>query len=308
MEKEYENFIEYLHRALVASLGMNENQIFFVEGQKEDPFEEDKLFVQCDEQEEACEVCGIHTRDAYEKYKKGAAIEEIVGGMVRALGQIGEAGYLKRIMEAADYEKAKDKLFIRLINIEKNKKDLNHAVYKSIGDIALVLYLKVEETKERLASIKMREEFLKGWELDMDQVFADALLNTYYQSPPRLYRWEKLIYDPEYDGENFMDLMAECEVKKDAMGNCLSTTKRTNGAVAIFLPGVAQRLAYLLGGSFYMVFTSIHEVMIHIDTMVDPKDLEHVLSHTIEEATPWEDILTYKIYHYNKDTEQFSCI
>ena len=30
MEKEYENFVEYLHRALVASLGMNENQIFFV--------------------------------------------------------------------------------------------------------------------------------------------------------------------------------------------------------------------------------------------------------------------------------------
>ena len=105
-----------------------------------------------------------------------------------------------------------------------------------------------------------------------------------------------------------MDVLAQYELRKDAMGNCLSTTKRTNGAVAVFLPGVAQRLAYLLGGSFYMVFTSIHEVMIHIDTMVDPKDLQHVLQNTIEEATPAEDVLTCKIYHYNKDTECFTCV
>ena len=49
------------------------------------------------------------------------------------------------------------------------------------------------------------------------------------------------------------------------MGNCLSTSRKTNGAVAVFLPGVAERLAYLLDSDFYMVFTSIHEVMIHND-------------------------------------------
>ena len=308
MKKEYENFVEYLRQAMMTALGMDENQIFFAQGEKGTPFEEDKLFIQCAKQGEACELCGMHTQDAYKKYKEGVSLDEIVGGMVQAIGRIEEAGYLGKVLEAADYVKARDKLFIRLVNIEKNKLELRNAIYKSIGDIALVLYLRVEETKERLTSIKIRKEFVEGWKQDREQVFADALLNTYYLAPPRIYRWEELIYDLEYEGDNFMDVLAQYELRKDAMGNCLSTTKRTNGAVAVFLPGVAQRLAYLLGGSFYMVFTSIHEVMIHIVTMVDPKDLQHVLQNTIEEATPAEDVLTCKIYHYNKDTECFTCV
>ena len=55
-----------------------------------------------------------------------------------------------------------------------------------------------------------------------------------------------------------MNLLFDLSLKKDAIGNCLSTSVRTNGAVAVFLPGVAQRLGKLIGGSFYMVFTSIH--------------------------------------------------
>lgn len=58
------------------------------------------------------------------------------------------------------------------------------------------------------------------------------------------------------------------------MGNCLSTSKKTNGAVAVFLPGVAERLAALLESDFYMVFTSIHEVMIHNDRNVEPERSE----------------------------------
>ena len=74
-----------------------------------------------------------------------------------------------------------------------------------------------------------------------------------------------MIFNPEYEGESFMNLGDKCELKKDAMGNCLSTTKKTNGAVAVFLPGVAEQLAYMLDSDFYMVFTSVHEVMIHND-------------------------------------------
>lgn len=308
MNYEYEDFVELLRRMVMTALELKEEQIFFVKGEEKVPFEEDRLFVRCEEQESACEICGLHTRDAYEKYKNGLSLEEITGKMVQAVRQIENAGYLGKILDAADYEKTKDKLFIRLINIEKNKQDLDHAVYKSIGDIALVLYMKVEETKERLASVKIRKEFLDGWKQEPDQVFSDALLNTYYNSPPRIYRWEAMVWNPEYEGENFMDILTECQLKKNAMGNCLSTVKRTNGAVAVFLPGVAKRLAYLLGGSFYMVFTSVHEVMIHIDTMVDPEDLKEVLYSTIQETTPPEDILTYKIYHYDKDTGCFSCL
>ena len=117
-----------------------------------------------------------------------------------------------------------------------------------------------------------------------------------------------MIFDPEYEGENFMDLTGIHELKKDAMGNCLSTSKKTNGAVAVFLPGVAERLAALLESDFYMVFTSIHEVMIHNDRNVEPEDLKEVLQETIKSATPKEDYLTSRIYHYSRTTHKFTCV
>mgnify|MGYP000258453143 CR=1 FL=1 len=42
-------------------------------------------------------------------------------------------------------------------------------------------------------------------------------------------------------------------------------------------PGVAEQLAYMLDSDFYMVFTSVHEVMIHNDKFVEPEDLQCVL-------------------------------
>ena len=103
-----------------------------------------------------------------------------------------------------------------------------------------------------------------------------------------------------------MNLMCDYKIKKDALGNCLSTTIRTNGAVAIFLPGVAERIGQLMGCGFYMVFTSIHEVMIHSEKTADPKDLKRVLADTVRDTTPDEDFLTYYVYHYNHETGQFT--
>ena len=60
----------------------------------------------------------------------------------------------------------------------------------------------------------------------------------------------------------------------------------------VFLPGVAKRLADLMNADFYLVFTSIHEVMIHNVNISYPEDLEIVLRDTIQEATPEEDFLT----------------
>lgn len=102
-----------------------------------------------------------------------------------------------------------------------------------------------------------------------------------------------------------MDINQPYVPSKDQIGNCLSTTIRTNGAVALFLPGVADRIAQLMNSDFYAVFTSVHEVMIHCVHTVSADGLENILNSTIEEATPPEDVLTHKIYKYCKDTQKF---
>ena len=86
-----------------------------------------------------------------------------------------------------------------------------------------------------------------------------------------------------------------------------TTAKKTNGAVAIFYPGVAERFAGVLDSDLYLVFTSVHEVMVHKADGVDAVDLSIILQDILEEATPKEDFLTRKIYKYEKDTHRFLC-
>ncbi|MDO4338153.1 MAG: DUF5688 family protein [Eubacteriales bacterium] len=302
MEKEYMEFIEEFRQVLLAATGYEEDRIYLKKKEEYPPTAGDRLFLECEVREESREVCGLYVRELYERYTKGASIEEMTREVLLELKRIQKSGFMGKALELGDYEKVKDSLFIRLLNVDRNREDLHDAIYREIGDIALVLYMAMGETEGCFTSIKIRKDILKKWHGDEEVIFREALLNTYYISPPRIYQWEKLVFDPDYSGENFMNLMTEFEIHKGARGNCLSTTKRTNGAVAVFLPGVAQRIGELLGSSFYMVFTSIHEVMIHNDEMVEPQELKKILRETIREATPEEDFLTYLIFHYDKDT------
>ena len=308
MQKDYETFVEKLEIGIYEATGIpRENISFEKEGGRFAPVG-DRLLVKFAEHDDAWEVCVLYSQELFKSYQNGSPFEEIIKEITDDLNRIKKADIYEKTRVIRDYEKTKPRLFIRLLNADKYSADLQDAVYKTLGDIALVLYMKVTEYEGCVTSTKIRQGMLEQWGKECDEVFQEAILNTYFMSPPRIYRWEQMIFNPEYEGESFMNLGDKCELKKDAMGNCLSTTKKTNGAVAVFLPGVAEQLAYMLDSDFYMVFTSVHEVMIHNDKFVEPEDLQCVLRDTIREATPKEDYLTSRIYQYNRETHKFICV
>lgn len=308
MEKEYRSFVEKLRRGLLDILEMGEEKIFFNEGGTGLACTGDRLFIECSAHGDTREVCGIYTEELYENYKNGTSIEKITRDVIGELDKAKRGNFFEKTRNLINYEKVKEDLFIRLINRDRHKKELKKAVYRTLGDIAMVLYLKVGEVDNCITSMKVRQEYLEIWGMDKDKVFEAALQNTVQISPPRIYYWEKLIYDSDYQGEDFMGEDSDFKLRRDAVGNCLSTTRRTNGAVAVFLPGVAERLAGMIGQDFYLVFTSIHEVMIHNVNFAEPERLEEILQQTVDEATPEEDYLTSSIYRYCKDTGRFICV
>lgn len=302
MKKSYEEFVEELRQTLLLATGFEEEQIYLKKKEEYPPTPGDRLFIECARQDDAREVCALYTLDLYERYLEDMPIRSMAEDAVRDLKRMKDSGFLERAMNLSDYEKVKEDLFIRLLNVERHQEDLKNAIYRKVGDIAMVLYMNMGEIGECVTSIKIKQDTVEKWNLGEQEVFEAALKNTYFVSPPRIYFWEKLLFNSEYEGENFMDILGEPCIRKDAVGNCLSTTKRTNGAVAIFMPGVAARIAEILGESFYMVFTSVHEVMIHNDKFADVENLRSILKDTVHEATPEEDFLSYFIYHYDKET------
>lgn len=306
MDNRYESFVETFRQKLIDATGYGEDRIFYKSKEEYPPTAGDRLFVKQFESNGVTEVCALYVGDLYEEYRRGLGMDVIVKDVVKRLQGISRTDIIEKAKMISDYNKIKNYLFIRLINKNKYEADLTDSVYRTIGDIAMVLYVRMGEIEGYTSSMKVKQHMLEKWDMDRDEVFEAALLNTYFIFPPRIYCWEKMLFDTHYEGENFMNLLSDYPIRRGAVGNCLSTVKRTNGAVAVFLPGVASRLADLMQGNLYLVFTSIHEVMIHNEATVDPEDLRHVLIDTIKETTPEEDVLTFHIYHYDRETGIFS--
>lgn len=306
--ENYENFVNDLQKNIYETLGIPISDMRFIKKGEPGASEGDRLMVTVEKHKCSAEVCGIHIQEVFDTYQSGMPMEKLVNQLSEHFSEIRSMNIYEAQQNMTDYEKIKSKLFIRLLNTDKCEVKLNNAIHKQIGDIALALYLKISDIGSNTVSTIIKRDIFNHWGKDEDEVFNEALLNTYFISPPRTFLWEKLLVNPNYNGENFMDIANPCELNKNSMGNCLSTTTRTNGAVAIFLPGVADRIAYLLGSDFYAVFTSIHEVMIHSTLTSCVEELSTVLKDTIEDSTPKEDFLTYKIYKYSRKTQKFTYV
>ena len=175
MQKDYETFVEKLEIGIYEATGIpRENISFEKEGGRFAPVG-DRLLVKFAEHDDAWEVCGLYTQELFKSYQNGSPFEEIIKEITDDLNRIKKADIYEKTRVIRDYEKTKPRLFIRLLNADKYSADLQDAVYKTLGDIALVLYMKVTEYEGCVTSTKIRQGMLEQWGKECDEVFQEAL-------------------------------------------------------------------------------------------------------------------------------------
>ena len=98
------------------------------------------------------------------------------------------------------------------------------------------------------------------------------------------------------DGKVNIFVDAEDELE-GIQGYRLTTVKWVNGAVALFYPCVMKRLAEMLGGDYYVGFTSIHEAVIHPIRYKILNEMKAAILHTNAVCEETE-MLTNCVYRY----------
>lgn len=194
-----------------------------------------------------------------------------------------------------DFDYIKDKLTVRLLPYEENKGKLEDVVYERFYDIAVVLYITISHEDGILNTAKVKRSFIEKWNKTPSELFPIAAQNVIRDQHPMIGDLTAVVAD------NLEDVfLATPESISSYVGAALLTTsQKTNGAVAVFIPGVADKLVELFDGSFYVVFTSIHEVMIHKDGE-SVEGMYRALDGT-NRAFGQEDYLSSTVYFYDKD-------
>lgn len=209
------------------------------------------------------------------------------------------------------YEGIKDRLIIRPLNYDINENKLENTLYKRVDDIALTVYAIVIDDRENgiLNTIKIPLNIIETWEgVTPEEVYTNALDNTAKYYNPRLYT---NIFDIENTQFKDCALMENGYTVKELTPDriaLLTTDRKTNGAIAAFLPGTLERISKLYGNSdFYVAFTSIHEAMTHKKGSISPENIKRNVTET-NRIFGNDDTLSNKVWLYSAETKELTAV
>ncbi len=231
----------------------------------------------------------------FEEYQDGMPIEraaEQLEGMFRkAFDQLPV--YDRDVLE--NYNAIKDKLILQLVRIEGNEKMLSKIPYERMADLALICRVELEHNEHGIASTIVNNTLLKNYEISKDRLFRDAKENAPRLHPGKVSNLAEMLNifspSPAYD---------------DSPLNIATTEDQLNGACVIAYPGFLDQAAEKIGGSFFVLPSSVHEVLfVKDDRGFRSKELcDMVRSINNSEVRP-EDQLSDIAYHYDAENRAF---
>lgn len=238
----------------------------------------------------------IYLESFYEEYKNGRSLDEVTEDILSLYGRVK----LERSWEDDSfhsYEKVKDRIVFRLINRKANEELLKTISYVPYLDLAVVFYILIEVNIHGTVSLLVKESLRLAWEVPVNRLYQRALRNTPLLLP--------------YEFESVQALLEEtcsgCRLSEEEFLYVLGNRFRSFGAAAILYPDRLKNIGELLGGDFYVLPSSIHEVLIVPDEYVrSRKVLDDMVKEANETSVEEEEILSGHAYHYNRKEDVLS--
>ena len=155
------------------------------------------------------------------------------------------------------YEAVKDKLMIQLIGREGNEGMLRTIPHHSIEDMEIVYRLRVQDTEMGLASALVTNSMLGHYGITAEQLRQDAFASAVSHTP----------FEIKTMAEVLNELMGAEIIPQDELPMYVASNKeRIHGAGVIAYPEFMKEASKRLGGDFYVLPSSIHEVILIPDT------------------------------------------
>lgn len=233
----------------------------------------------------------------YDAYEHGISLDEIMESVADVI-QMEAPSHLRDMSWLLDYEKAKEHLFIRVCNAEKNNKILETAPHKTVEDLIITCHISVDQGPNNMASTIVNKQLLEQYGISEEQLFEDAMENAPEVMPVKIDSLQNFISHLIPDGEE--------PDSSDTVMLIVTNKTNTNGAAAVFYSGIMDRISKQIGGSFVMLPSSVNEVII-IPDRGDYKTLKRMVEDINESSVEPEERLSNSVYKYDAESKSL-CI
>lgn len=236
----------------------------------------------------------IYLERFYDRYQNGEGADEIAE-------QIVEIYEENRIREQVDfdsiyqYDHARENLYLKVVNAEKNADLLKEVPHRDFLDLALLPYLQLDQSAFGNATTLIRDNMLSYWNVKPEELLDDATKNMQrcmgYTLTPIL----DILRD-HVTGEEFDD-----PVEVDPMMYVLFLPGLNYSAVLMTMDHIMAQVAEELNADLYVLPSSIHEVIIiPASDMLCLSKLGELVKTVNETTVSNEEILSDHAYFYKR--------
>ncbi len=197
-------------------------------------------------------------------------------------------------MAEMDYGQIKDKLIVELVGADRNAEMLKEVPHTMVEDMAAIYKIRLESDESHQATAMITNEFLSALGVDVQQLHQDALENAAQISPAKVLSMSEVLGIPPEMSLGGPEIIV------------VTTENQIKGAGALLYPDVMDQIAEKTGGDFFVLPSSVHEVLALPDygniTSADMQEIVMAVNGT--EVEP-EDQLSDHVYHFDAKEHVF---
>lgn len=189
----------------------------------------------------------------------------------------------------------KKSLFVKLINTERNEALIEKCISKEFLDLSAVVRVVLKMDKEGMSSMALSKKDAENLGMTEEEIYAVALANTLRLFPPKLMNLGRYVE---------MSIGVKLPLGEDEVTTYILTNqKEVDGAVYFMSLEVVGAIAEALEDDLYILPCSVNEVLLvrasELEDGVD--ELKEMVRDANETVVAEKDILSYNVYHYDKE-------
>lgn len=239
----------------------------------------------------------IYLDNYYEQYLGGMILADIIFSIEKEY----ERGMkLKPALPTVEsyYEAVRSQIIMRLVNYDKNKEILQDCPYIRFHDLAISFRWLAYQDEIGISTALISNKEMERWGISLDQLYEDAVVNTERIFPVQINRLKDVM-----ETKGMLSEGGEFDLY------LMTNNQGINGATCILYNNVLRDFARIHKTSFYLLPSSIHEMMI---CFTDEQISEEMLLSLVKEANhlvvTMGEVLSDNIYYYDAKKDELSMI
>lgn len=242
----------------------------------------------------------------FETLENGVDYDEVVDRAVSIVEKGIDEQPAIDVASLTNYDQMKDKLVMEVVSIEANAELLENVPHKEMEDMAVVYRFVLDSNDDGRATILATNQLIETMGVTPEQLHADAMENAPELKPAVIKGMSEVMAEMMGMSPEDLAMMGMPTDPADEQMYVATTPDQIHGAGIIAYQDFMDKAAEKVGGDFFILPSSIHELLIVPDNgQMDLEQLQDMVREVNATQVAPEEKLTDNVYHYDSKEKVF---